>query len=146
GRPQEDRAALARPVHRQMRANAATANAARLGAAVAARDVDALPTLWADELDVVDHTTGIVYGREGEFFSFRALLEAPDPTFRYEPLATLGDSLALCRVWQSATGVAGGTLDVDVGAFEREVICPVEVDTQGRQRWTEIFAADRLVD
>ena len=37
-----------RPVRRRVRANAATANAARIDAAIAARDADALPTLLAD--------------------------------------------------------------------------------------------------
>jgi hypothetical protein len=95
-------------------------------------------------LEIVDHTTGIVYGRQGEFSSFLALLSARDPTFRYEPLATLGESLALSRMWHSAGALTDGKLDV--GAFEREVICPVEVDAEGRQRWGEIFATDRLGD
>src|SRR5262249_18078068 len=133
-----------RPANRRVRANAATANVARLGSVVAARDVDTLPTLWADDLEIVDHTTGTVYGREGEFSSFRSLLRAQDPMFRYEPIATLGDSLALCRMWHSASGVADEKLDF--GALEREVICPVEADGEGRQGWGEIFAGDRLGD
>src|SRR5262249_15357255 len=51
-----------RPANRRVRTNAATANVARLGSVVVARDVDALPALWADDLEIVDHTTGIVYG------------------------------------------------------------------------------------
>jgi hypothetical protein len=128
----------------RVRPNAATAWAARLSAAVAARDPDALPALWADELEIVDHTTGTVYGRQGEISSFRSLLRAQEPTHRQELLATLGDSLALSRVWQSASGFAGR--EFDVGAYEREVICVFEIDAQGRQRWSEVFAADRLGD
>src|SRR5262249_59675677 len=61
---------------------------------------------------------------------------------RHEPLATLGDSLTLCREWSSASGVAGKTFDV--GAFEIEAVILVEVDAQGRRRAIEVFAADRL--
>src|SRR5439155_3407713 len=43
---------------RRVRSNAATAHAARIDAAFAARDVDAFPSLMADSVEVVDHTTG----------------------------------------------------------------------------------------
>src|SRR5439155_671414 len=72
------------------------------------------------------------------------LLSAQDATLLHEPLATLGDSLALCRVSTSASGFAGGTFDV--GAYEREQIILVEVDAHGRGQQSELFAADRLGD
>ncbi len=62
----------------------------------------------------------------------RSLLSARDPTYRHEPLATLGDSLALFRVSTSASGYVGGTFDV--GAYEREEIALIEVDAHGRRR------------
>src|SRR5205823_1745710 len=129
---------------RRVRPNAATANAARLDAAIAVRDADALPTLTADVCEVVDHTTGATYGRQGSLTTWRTLLSARDPTWRQEPLATLGDSLALFRLWMSASGFAGATFDV--GAYEREGIALLEVDAQGRRARTEVFAADRLDD
>src|SRR5262249_48170305 len=49
------------PVRRRVRPNAATANAARIDAAVAARDADALPSLFADAAEFVEHPTGAVY-------------------------------------------------------------------------------------
>src|SRR5206468_9662234 len=101
---------------RRVRPNAATANAARLDAAIAVRDADALPTLTADVCEVVDHTTGATYGRQGSLTTWRTLLSARDPTWRQEPLATLGDSLALFRLWMSASGFAGASFDV--GAYE----------------------------
>src|SRR5207249_10829375 len=58
-RARDDRAGLARPARRQVRANAATAQMARQDAVVVARDADALPALFADEADVVDHTMGV---------------------------------------------------------------------------------------
>src|SRR5262249_26721325 len=48
---------------RRVRPNAATANAARQVAAVAARDADAPSTLWADGSEFVHHATGRTYDR-----------------------------------------------------------------------------------
>src|SRR5207249_4161415 len=129
---------------RRVRSNAATAHAARLDAAIAARDFDALPILLAYEYEVVDHTTGVTYDREGGLSSQRALLSAQDPTCRHEPLATLGDSLALCRLSTSASRFVSRKLDV--GAHERVVLNLIEVDAQGRGRQSELFASDRLGD
>src|SRR5262249_41905634 len=69
---------------------------------------------------------------------------AEAPTYRHEPLATLGDSLALCRVTASASSFAGGTFDV--GAYEIETIALDEVDAQGRRRQAEHFAPHHLGD
>jgi hypothetical protein len=129
---------------RRVRANAAIANAARFEAAIAARDVDAVAAHMADGGEVIDHNTHTMYERQGSFATWRSLMKAEDGTYRLEPLATLGDSLALVRQWASASGIA--TEKLDVGAYEFENILLVEVDTQGRRRLTEIFAADRLGD
>ena len=129
-----------------MRPNAATANTARLDAAIAARDADALPPLVAESVEVVDHTTGgATYDGQGLLAHWRALLRARDPTYRHEPLATLGDSLALNRMSMSASGIARGKFDV--GPYEHEVVLLIEVDAHGRRPVrTEAFAADRLSD
>src|SRR5206468_3839569 len=84
----------------------------------APRTVDVLPTLLGQHAEVIDHTNGATYDRRGVLASWRAQLRARDLTYRHEPLATLGDSLELSRVSLSATGVAGGKLDV--GAYEVE--------------------------
>jgi hypothetical protein len=129
---------------RRVRANAATANVVRFDAAMAAQDADALSTLVADEYETVEHTLGVTYDRQGMLFSLRSLWSAEAPASRHELLATLGDSLALCRWSRSASGFAGDTFDV--GPFEGEQIALIEVDAQGRRRRTEMFAADRLGD
>jgi hypothetical protein len=49
----DDRATAALSVRRRVRPNAATAHAARADAMIAARDADALPALFADEVEVV---------------------------------------------------------------------------------------------
>src|SRR6185295_4173832 len=126
----DDRARPARAVRRRVRPNAATAHAARLDAIVVARDADTLPSLYADESESVDYTTGTTWDRQGLVATWRSLLKARGPTCRHEPLATLGDSLALCRVSTSASGFAGGKFDV--GAYEREEIILTEVDAKGR--------------
>jgi hypothetical protein len=129
---------------RRERPNAATANAARLAAVVAARDADALPSLLADDVEVIDHSKGVTFDRKGFLATLRTLLAARDPMLRDEPLATLGDALALCRFSTSASGFAGRRFDV--GAYESEEIDLIEVDPQGRGRRFELFAADRLGD
>ncbi|TML91747.1 MAG: nuclear transport factor 2 family protein, partial [Actinobacteria bacterium] len=148
GEPPPARSAVtpARAARRRerVRPNAATANAARLDAAIAARDADALPTLVADHAEVVDHTTGATYDGLGSLAFWRSLLRVQDLTYRSDPLATLGDSIALFRTSLFAGGVARGNFDV--GAYETEVIGLIEVDAQGRRARTEVFAVDRLGD
>src|SRR5439155_11661812 len=123
---------------RRVRANAATAAAARLDAAMAARDADALAALDAEHVEVIDHPAGTTYGAPGNLASRRMLLrDAADLKFRHEPLATLGESLALLRLSISASGVAGRKFDV--GAYERELIVLSEIDRRG-----ELFAVDQL--
>src|SRR5439155_2882381 len=117
---------------------------ARFDATIAARASDALADMFAETVEFVEHPTGVVYGREGVLFSLRSLLRARDPTYRHEPLATLGDSLALCQVSSSASGLA--TAKFDVGAYETERVDVVEVDAQGRRLRVERFATDRLGD
>src|SRR5262249_42834183 len=133
----------ARPV-RRVRANTATAHVTRVSAAIAARDADALTTLIADEAEVVHQPTRSVYGREQLLRVWQSALGARDGAMAFEPLATLGDSLALCRQWISASGAAGKKFDV--GAYEVELVVLIEVDEQGRRRRSEHFAADRLGD
>src|SRR5262249_6402199 len=133
-----------RPVERRVRTNAATVTGAGLDAAVAGRDVDALPALFADEVKVVDHTTGVTYGRQGLLASYRALIGARDPRVPCEALASLGDCLALCRLSVSASGTAGRT--IDVGAYEKDEVLLAEVDAEGRYRSSEVFASSHLGD
>ena len=138
----EVRVKPAGPARRRVRPNAATADAARLDAAVAARDRNALRELFAEDLQVDDHTTGIVFDRRGAVSSFDSLITARNPTCRNEPLATLGEALAICRFSVSASGLGRGKLDV--GAYEKEEIHLNEVDAEGRRRWGEVFATDHL--
>ncbi len=139
----EDRAEPARPVRRRVRPNATTAIWSRFDAACAARDVDALGALYGDAFEEINHPTGARYGREGALASLRRFWRSRDAEFRAEPLATLGESLALVRNSFSASGTGGGRFDV--GAYEREDIQVTEVDEHGRFRCAEVFG-DRLGD
>src|SRR5262249_41411545 len=86
-----------RRVPRRVRANPATPNAARTDAAIAARDVDALADGLGEDYRWLDHTmTGAEINRQGYLTTYRSLLRAQNQTHRHEPLATLGDALALC--------------------------------------------------
>ncbi len=126
-----------------MRPNAATANTVRFEAAVAARDADALTSLLADDLETVHHPTGTTAGKAVVVGDLTSRLQQ-DLRYRSEPLATLGDALALFRVWISASRTSGR--DLDVGAWEFEAVVLQEVDAEGRRQRTESFAADRLGD
>ncbi|HVH16845.1 MAG TPA: nuclear transport factor 2 family protein, partial [Myxococcota bacterium] len=130
---------------RRVRANAATRLVVRLDAAIAAKDAGALRDLFAEDMQVVHHPTGTQYGREGTVIRSDALLRAQEPHFVHEPVATLGDSLVLCRVGTSVQALADDDV-APVGAVEREARAVIEVDAQGRECRVEIFAEDRLAD
>jgi hypothetical protein len=143
GRTAQSLRAAATPM-RRVGTNPATMALRRSDAAIAARDVDALADVIAEGHEVLDHVTGATTDRRGTIASFRFLLRAKDPTYRSEPLAILGDVLALGRVSQSAGGFAGAAFDV--GAYEREQACLFEADALGRLRRVEAFPVDRLGD
>src|SRR5262249_40852268 len=103
---------------RRVHPNAATANATRVEAAIAARDAAGLPGLIADDAEFFEHSTGATHGQPGMLFTLRTLLKARDPSYRHESLATLGTSLALCRLSTSASGFVGRAFDV--AAYDRE--------------------------
>jgi hypothetical protein len=134
----------AKPAPRRVRPNAATANHAALVEAIAARDADAIAMRIPEDYELIDHPTGATYGRSGQLHHYRRLLRTPDLARTDEPLATLGDSLALCHSSWSGSGAAGRTFDV--GAFDVDKIQLLEVDAQGRGRRTEVFATDHLGD
>src|SRR5262249_39276781 len=129
---------------RRVRANAATASNARLETMIATRDFDAFDSIFADNYKAIHHLTGTEYGRQGALATFRSTLKARDLTYRLEPLATLGSSLALCHQAMSASGTAGAKFDV--GAYERDEILLIEVDEHGRRQRSEWFATDRFAD
>jgi len=128
--------------NRRVGSNAATANALRTDAVVAAGDAETLPVLVADRCELVDHRTGVTLDREGVLASQRALLRAVDVKCCHEPLATLGESLALFRRTNSASAFSGHRFDV--GAYGRQELLLMEVDAEGRRSRDEIFAPEHV--
>ncbi|MFI5315625.1 MAG: nuclear transport factor 2 family protein [Myxococcota bacterium] len=130
---------------RRLRPNAATANAARLQAAISARDAGAFPALFTENAKSVHHPTGAVYERSGVLESLALILEAEDAVFRSEPLATLGESHALCRSSLSHGGLTSGDF-APFGASETDLVVLIEVDAHGARTSAEFFAPDHLAE
>jgi class 3 adenylate cyclase/ketosteroid isomerase-like protein len=128
---------------RRVRPNAASAFATRLDAAVAAKDASALRALFADGMQVVHHPTDTRFGREGALARFDALIRAEGLRLCHEPVATLGDSLVLCRAVTSVRALAEDDV-APAGAIESDTSVVIEVDALGRECRVEIFAGDRL--
>src|SRR5262249_11580406 len=128
---------------RRVRPNAATAHAARCDVAAIAPDVRAaIAAEVAPDAVFVHHPTGTTYDREAALS--QETIFASLATVSHEALATLGDSLALCRRSVSFVGVQEGDLDVGPAAVDQAVL--IEVDAEGRNRRLEVFADDRLAD
>jgi class 3 adenylate cyclase/ketosteroid isomerase-like protein/tetratricopeptide (TPR) repeat protein len=127
---------------RHVRPNAATRLAARFQDAFAAADEAVLGDLFSAALEVVDHPNGATYGRDGHLASVRRLRRASDPTLLFEPLATLGEQVALSRrrIHASATGRER----FDVGEYERDELVLFAVDGSERCTNLELFAGDHL--
>jgi len=124
--------------------NAATAEVARLDAAVAARDLAAIERLFEAVVEIVHHPLETTYDRAGAVASFRMLFRVDDVHFHDVPIATLGESLALCHQRVTCGGLA--RRGVDVGLFEGDQLWLSEVDAQGRRVHAESFAKERLND
>src|SRR5262249_20745392 len=120
---------------RAVRPNAATETAARIDAAIAGRDEEALAQLFSDPYELVDHVNHFSHDRHGTLAFCHELMRVPGLVWRQEPLATLGDSLAVCRMLVTASGVARGSFDI--GPYEGNRISLVENDPIGRRRRTE---------
>ena len=96
-------------------------------------------------MEAVHHPTGVTYHREGLLASGRSLLNARDTRLAHEPLAALGEVLALCRRRTSFSALAEDDV-APFGSVERDDIVLIEADANGAQRRAEFFAADHLGD
>ena len=143
--PSAESPAPARPIRRRVRTNDAITYAARLEAVMAARDSDALSSLFDEDFEYVDHPAGLETGRDGIIETFARLIQASDSfVFRNEPLAALGDSLGLYRGTISVPGIV---LDgLPFGALETEFAVLTQTNGSGRAVRSEVFAADKLGD
>src|SRR5215510_5644286 len=114
--PRDADRAVAGAARHHVRANAATANAARMDAAAAARDLTAFLAVFADGAQTVHHPTRTTYATHQERRAFEALLGAQELTFEHQAIATLGKSLALCRRNVSGAGVNEAAIGQSGGA------------------------------
>src|SRR5262249_39734996 len=73
--------AAAPRVQRRVRPNAATSNVARLEAAIAARDADALSAVFADWSQSIEHRLSDDLDRQGLLTTWPELMKAPDGTY-----------------------------------------------------------------
>lgn len=127
---------------RLVRPNAATANAARMDAAFAARDLDAFLATLAPAARAIHHPTGAVYDEHDSLPQYRLLFANATARFEHVPLASLGDSLALCH---GHVSIGAGALDGHaVGSADMSSILLLEVDSDGRRKHTEFFAPEQL--
>ncbi len=133
------------PRRRPVRPNFAIEEARRAEAAVAARDVQALESLYRRDVEIVDHQFGVEYGHDAIVERVRLTIEeSTDGAFRHEDLATLGDFVALCRLHSTASGSV--VYDVPFGATEVTYLLVIEADDQGCARRIDIFGEDALRD
>src|SRR5262249_2157422 len=124
------------------RPNTATALRLRFGAATAARDIDAVASLFSDGYEFVHHPTATTFGREGMLGNLQDFVGAQDQKLAHEPLATLGDALVLCRLVFSFSELS--LSELPVGAVDKEAIVLIEADTSTQPSRVEEFAANRL--
>src|SRR5262249_15318278 len=121
--------------------NAVTPVLARLNAAVAARNFDALAGTVADDFECISHKTGTVIGREIIEY-WQSLFRANDLTYPHEAIATLGEALMLCRGRMSVGGLVEDGVSFGPSSYEELVL--VEVNERGQTSRVELFADDRL--
>jgi hypothetical protein len=125
---------------RRVRPNAATANAARIDAAFAARDADAFPTLLAERCDVMEYVNGATYDREGLLRAWRL----SRPTTHGSPRAARNLATARARRHSPASGAASGLMSAP-----RYGASPLSEVTAGRRRRHDArrrSAGDAVVD
>src|SRR5207244_2286062 len=102
----------------------------------------ALRAAFADSYEHVDHPTGVEWDRGGSIEGLRRLWRAENPTYRLDPLATLGDSTAL--LWQSISASGTPWKQSSIGPYETDELRLAEVGGDGRISRTESFARQRL--
>ncbi|HXK25279.1 MAG TPA: nuclear transport factor 2 family protein [Myxococcota bacterium] len=129
---------------RRVRPNAATASAARMDATVAARDLDAFLAELSEDADAVDHSTGAAYPERDARVGYELMMASRGLEFGHEPLATLGEALALCR--RRLSMVASAEHVAPFGASDFAGLLIAEVDGRGLRCHTEFFAEDHLGD
>jgi len=90
---------------------------------------------------MIDHATGATYGGAALVETWSVFVRSEGATLRNGLLATLGDSLALCRASMSFEAMRDGDL-ATFGRVERDELVLIETGNGGRRRDTSLRAAD----
>jgi class 3 adenylate cyclase len=127
---------------RRVRENAAIRAQREIDAAFAARNLTTLARLAPSDAVWVSHPTGREYDKPAAMAFLRSILDAGDSHMSHEPLATLGDRLALFRTEWTIAAMAERHLS-DWGMSSSRGYMVSEVDADGRSQRYEQFG-DRL--
>ncbi|HXC51516.1 MAG TPA: adenylate/guanylate cyclase domain-containing protein, partial [Candidatus Limnocylindrales bacterium] len=128
---------------RRLPRNFAIQNRHRLATVIASRDVQAIETVFRQDVEIIDHPHGRSYGYASMHERIRLMIaESVDSKWSYESLTPLGESLAVCRLCITTTGSSVDT--ASIGATDVAYVQVVEADNMGRARRVEIFAEDKL--
>jgi class 3 adenylate cyclase/tetratricopeptide (TPR) repeat protein len=130
--------------HRRVRENAVTRAQREIMAAFAAGDMATLERLTPPDAVWVNHPTGREYDTTAALAFLRSMLDAGDSHLSYEPLATLGDRLALFRIEWTVAAMTERHL-TEWGISSGGGFGVVEVDHEGHERRYELFG-DQLDD
>lgn len=141
--PAGARAMTAASPGRHVPENAATRLCTVFASAIAARDVEMLLGLLADDFEFEDRPTGTRYGRREFETTWRSILAAEHIDYEPQILGSLGESIALYRHVFVVDGFRGSTFR-DAGRSEYDDIAVVEADTGGKCKRMEVFGAARL--
>ena len=125
-----------------VRPNRATENADRMDAAVERGDLDAVADTLSMEFEYRYHPLEITGDRDALIESWRVVFEEASATVERDDIATIDDDLALFR-WRT-TIEAIGDVEATFGEAMLDQFVLIEVDADGRRRWSEVFAPDDL--
>jgi class 3 adenylate cyclase/ketosteroid isomerase-like protein/tetratricopeptide (TPR) repeat protein len=117
--------------------NACTRLASRYVPAFEAQDWETLAGLFAEDSVWDDRRPGFqstLRGRDGRIENLKAIVSVGGRRFRYEPIATRGERLALLKTRMSD----------EVGEFYAETLQVAEVNTEGLLSATVVFEPEQL--
>src|SRR5262249_37597118 len=127
---------------RSVNTNRATQATARVDAAMMAGDAGALRALLSDDYELLDHTTDARGDRDTAMDTLHVVQKSGNLEFRESILATLGDSVALCRV--IVTGSAFAAQQIESGPFEIDGLAVRVVDAHDRLSSSDLFPTNQL--
>jgi hypothetical protein len=129
---------------RRWRPNVATEYAARLDAAIRARDVEAVRALFTAKPIFDQYLHAVAQGHHQTVEALLEVLGTGGLVCRQVPFATLGEALALCRFHYVSDDWV--THDFEASPTELELIVLIEATPDARASRIEMFMPDHLGD